>query len=71
MAEKKTTKTPTKKVIAEKDEKHALNNSKELIDTKLYQVVGLGKNGIEKGKEIKVSGVVAKALLNKGLVKLI
>jgi len=71
MAEKKTRTTTKKRVIAEMDEKHVINESLELIDTKCYRVIGKGKEGLLEGKMIEVSGVVAKVLLSKGLVTMV
>jgi len=71
MAEKKTRTTTKKRVIAEKDEKHVISESLELINTKRYRVVGKGKEGLLEGKVIEVSGVVAKVLLSKGLVTMV
>jgi len=71
MAEKKTRTTTKKRVIAETDEKHIINESLELINTKRYQVIGKGKEGLLEGKVIEVSGVVAKVLLSKGLVTMV
>jgi len=42
-----------------------------LIDTKVYEVISTSsEGGLVKGTEYKVSGVVARALINKKLVKL-
>ena len=71
MAEKKTRTTTKKRVIAEKDEKHVINESLELINTKCYQVIGKGLEGLREGEVIEVSGIVAKVLISKGLVTMV
>jgi hypothetical protein len=71
MAEKKTKTSTRKKKIAEKDEKPIIKEPSKLIHTKVYEVSGLGLNGLLEGKIYKVSGIVAESLIEKGLVKLV
>lgn len=71
MAEKKTTrKTTKKKAVTEKTEKDVL---KDFIfqPNKSYQIIAINVEGLEKGTQKAVSGVVAEVLCKSGKAKLV
>ena len=71
MAKKQTTrKTTTKKAVAEKVEKDVL---KDFIfnPKQTYQIMVISVEGLEKGTQKVVSGVVAEALVKQGKAKLV
>ncbi len=71
MAKKQTTrKTTAKKAVAEKVEKDVL---KDFIfnPKQTYQIMVISVEGLEKGTQKVVSGVVAEALVKQGKAKLV
>lgn len=71
MAEKKTTRKTTKKVVETPTKVVVEAQHETLVPHQTYTFIANGKGGMQKDHQYKVSGVVANTLIKQGFGKIV